>query len=102
MPGWSRSRRLDVAMRWPVIPANLLSKSSASGRAFAFLSQAHRRAKLWGSPQSCAATARDPDYFESGWNRMALIALGLAGFVSIGLSPLGATRLFRTSGTGDG
>lgn len=29
-------------------------------------------------------------YFESGWNRMALIALAIAGATSIGLSLLGA------------
>src|ERR1700733_6549900 len=40
MPGWSRSRRPDLEPNWPAIPANLLSKSPASSRAFAFLSWA--------------------------------------------------------------
>jgi len=37
-------------------------------------------------------------YFESGWNRMALIALGLSGFVSIGLSLLGAYAVIPNVG----
>ena len=37
-------------------------------------------------------------YFESGWNRMALIALGLSGLVSIGLSLLGAYAVIPNVG----
>lgn len=37
-------------------------------------------------------------YFEGGWNRRALIALALAGAVSIGLSVLGATGMIQNGG----
>ena len=37
-------------------------------------------------------------HFEAGWNRNALIALGLAGFVSIGLSLLGAYAVIPNVG----
>ena len=37
-------------------------------------------------------------YFESGWNRMALIALAGSGFVSIGLSLLGAYGVITNIG----
>jgi NCS1 family nucleobase:cation symporter-1 len=37
-------------------------------------------------------------YFEGGWNRMALIALACAGFVSIGLSLLGAYAVIPNVG----
>jgi NCS1 family nucleobase:cation symporter-1 len=37
-------------------------------------------------------------YFESGWNRMALIALACSGFVSIGLSLLGAYAVIPNVG----
>ncbi len=37
-------------------------------------------------------------HFESGWNRKALIALGCAGFVSIGLSLLGAYAVIPNVG----
>ncbi len=37
-------------------------------------------------------------YFESGWNRTALIALGLSAFVSIGLSLLGAYSVIPNVG----
>ena len=37
-------------------------------------------------------------YFEGGWNRMALIALAGSGFVSIGLSLLGAYAVIPNVG----
>jgi nucleobase:cation symporter-1, NCS1 family len=37
-------------------------------------------------------------YFEGGWNRMALIALAGAGFVSIALSLLGAYAVIANVG----
>jgi NCS1 family nucleobase:cation symporter-1 len=37
-------------------------------------------------------------YFEGGWNRRALIALGCSGFVSIGLSLLGAYAVIPNVG----
>ena len=37
-------------------------------------------------------------YFDGGWNRMALIALGIAAFVSIGLSLLGAYAIIANVG----
>jgi NCS1 family nucleobase:cation symporter-1 len=37
-------------------------------------------------------------HFDAGWNRKALIALGLAGFVSIGLSLLGAYAVIPNVG----
>jgi NCS1 family nucleobase:cation symporter-1 len=37
-------------------------------------------------------------HFDGGWNRKALIALGLAGFVSIGLSLLGAYAVIPNVG----
>jgi NCS1 family nucleobase:cation symporter-1 len=37
-------------------------------------------------------------YFEGGWNRMALIALAGSGFVSIGLSLLGAYAVIPSIG----
>ena len=37
-------------------------------------------------------------YFEKGWNRRALIALACSGFVSIGLSLLGAYSVIPNVG----
>ena len=38
------------------------------------------------------------DYFDSGWNKKALMALGGAGFISIGLSLLGAYSVIPNIG----